>query len=147
MAYKSPETAKQYHHDLYQWCVERGVCAWCKKVYAEPGRVYCKGCTRRNKALIERRDPGHEQRNAYCRERRKRLKAEGLCIDCGKRQANEGRTRCPVCARKKRESDQVSRIGKRIKKRTSEGGGAADGESVIRQLTKQALRGRKGLKV
>ena len=47
----------------------------------------------------------------------------------------------------KRESDQVSRIGKRIKKRTSEGGGAADGESVIRQLTKQALRGRKGLKV
>lgn len=118
MAYKSQEEAKRYHRELYQWCVEHGVCAWCKKVYAEPGRVYCKGCTRKNKALIERRDPGHVKRVAYCQERRERLKASGLCIDCGKHPAIEGQTRCPSCARKKRESEQVCRIRKRIEKRS-----------------------------
>lgn len=121
MAYKSQEAVNRYHRDLYQWCVNHGVCAWCKKAYTEPGRIYCKSCTRRNKALIERRDPGHEKRKAYNRERRALLKAEGLCVDCGKRPAIEGQTRCPTCARKKRESEQVSRIRKRIEKRATKG--------------------------
>lgn len=63
------------------------------------------------------------KRNSYNRERRVRLKAEGLCIDCGKRQATEGQTRCPTCTRKKRESEQARRIRKRIEKKAMKQGG------------------------
>jgi hypothetical protein len=34
----------------------------------------------------------------YLRERRARLKAQGLCIRCGKRPAEAGKTRCRECA-------------------------------------------------
>lgn len=114
MAYRKREDILKYHRELYHWCVEHGICARCRTAYAEPGRVYCKSCARRDKAMSERRDPGGEARRACCRERRARLKAAGLCVGCGKRPPVEGQTRCAVCARKKRESDQVGRIRRRI---------------------------------
>ena len=123
MAYKSMEALKQYHRELYRWYVDRGICFYCKKAYAEPGRTYCKKCLQRKLAMNERRDPDRVKRNSYNRERRERLKAEGLCVDCGRRPAVEGQTRCPVCAQKKRESEQVSRIRKRIEKKAMKQGG------------------------
>lgn len=49
--------------------------------------------------------------------------AEGLCVNCGKRPAAEGITRCAKCNRAKRESEQVARIRNRIKARAGKGDG------------------------
>ena len=122
MAYKSPEDAKTYHRELYRWCVAHGVCAYCRTAYAEPGRVYCTRCAQRNRALLERRDPGRERRKSYNRQWKQKKMAEGLCVNCGTRPAEEGHTRCPACARKNRESDLVRRIRQRIEREAKKGG-------------------------
>ena len=114
----SPEAKarhRQYLLDLYRWYRDNGICTNCKRRYAEPGKTLCTDCKREKAAKADRRDPGREKRRDYNREWRKQKIAEGLCINCGKRDAVEGHTRCSICTRKKRESDQVRRIGKRIK--------------------------------
>ena len=116
MPIKSPEAIaknKAYHRDLRNWYKAAGICFVCKTRYCEPGRTQCKQCTQRIKARAEKRDPGRIARNAYCAARREALKARGICVDCGKREATEGRTRCGVCARKKSESQQAARIRKK----------------------------------
>jgi tRNA(Ile2) C34 agmatinyltransferase TiaS len=46
------------------------------------------------------------KRKAYSRERRERLKAAGLCVDCGGEKAAKGKTRCKKCEMKMKESRQ-----------------------------------------
>ena len=49
--------------------------------------------------------------NARCeRERSARLKAAGLCVTCGKREANPNATRCEVCQAKRRALQASYRI-------------------------------------
>ena len=67
--------------------------------------------------MQERRDPGRVKRNAYNRERKARLKEAGLCVECGKTKAVEGRTRCFTCERKIEESRQKWEIRQKIKSR------------------------------
>lgn len=98
----------------YRMYVESGICVICKTRYAEPGRTQCKDCTRRIAARADQRDPGRERRNAYCRERRQRLKAAGICVVCGQHKAQEGVTRCPACLRKERESHHAYEVRRRI---------------------------------
>ena len=116
MAYKFKEAANRYHRELYAWCTERGICAWCRKQWCAPGKIYCENCAKATKARAEIRDPGRVKRNAYNRERRATLKSAGICVECGKKPAWDGRTRCKRCTMKKRESEQVQRIKARIRK-------------------------------
>ena len=95
---------KALQREAYQWYKGSGVCVRCKKAYAEPGRTLCGRCKRIDAAQKDRCDPGRVRRNAYSIERRARLKAAGLCVDCGTARAVEGKTRCPVCERKMKES-------------------------------------------
>lgn len=49
--------------------------------------------------------------NARCEKRRNaRLKALGLCVTCGKREANPNATRCEVCQAKRRALQATYRI-------------------------------------
>lgn len=106
----------ELHRESYRWYTGNGICWRCKTAYAEPGRIYCKSCKRRIHAMQERRDPGRVKRNAYNAERRARLKAAGLCVECGKIKAVEGKTRCFTCERKIEESRQKWEITQKIKK-------------------------------
>lgn len=101
----------------YRWYVEHGICWGCKKTYAEAGRIYCRACASRVKAKRARNDPGGERNKAYTKAWRDRLRAEGLCIDCG-RQAKKGCVRCARCLKRGKEYNQVRRIRERIVKRT-----------------------------
>ncbi len=47
-----------------------------------------------------------ERNNAAKREYREDLKAHGICINCGQRDAVEGRTRCEVCREKEKKYRQ-----------------------------------------
>jgi hypothetical protein len=90
--------------EIYYWYKERGICPRCGCGIAEPGRVYCARCYQRIRNQKDRRDPGCVKRKAYSRERRERLKAAGLCVDCGKARAVEGRIRCQRCEERMKES-------------------------------------------
>lgn len=116
MAAKSPEARERYHkylRELYRWYKDHGICTYCKRVPAEPGRTQCKACTKRIKARRDRQDPGREKRNARTNAWRERMKAEGRCVNCGS-PAVPGRTHCKACAKKQKESSQVRQIRKRI---------------------------------
>lgn len=120
----SPEAKahhRQYLRERRAWYKEHGICICCLTNWAAPGRTQCEMCTKRIAERADQRDPGRVKRRAYNRERRNKLIAEGLCVNCGKRAALEGQTRCFTCARKRREAEQVYRIRKRIEKRTTRG--------------------------
>ena len=56
--------------------------------------------------------------NARCeRERSARLKAAGLCVTCGKREANPQATRCEVCQAKRRKPKVENSKGRHSWKR------------------------------
>lgn len=56
--------------------------------------------------------------NARCeRERSARLKAAGLCVTCGKREANPQATRCEVCQAKRRKPKVTEQKGRHLWKR------------------------------
>lgn len=113
MGAKSPEAvARQNASSLenYHMYREAGICPRCKQAFAEPGRVYCGPCKR---IIYHRRDindPGREKRNAYNRSYKARMKAAGLCVDCGKVPPRAGHTRCEACEKKMRESRRKWRI-------------------------------------
>ena len=100
----------------YNWYKNAGICPQCAKAYAEPGRVYCGPCYRHMRAVWERNDPGAVKRKSYNNARRARLKAAGICVDCGNAKAKGGKTRCGACERKMKESRQKYEIKKRLKR-------------------------------
>lgn len=105
---KKSEAAMRHNNEIrsemYYWYRAHGICPYCGVRDPEPGRVLCLPCKRRIKTLRERKDPGNVKHNEYGRERRARLKAAGLCVDCGKAKAEEGRTRCQRCEERMKES-------------------------------------------
>ena len=110
------ENKRSCQLEYYYWYKDHGICPRCKKRLPEPGRVYCKICKKLAKAQHQRRDPGFKKQYDYAKKRRDRLKAEGLCTDCGREKAREGFTRCAACAAKRAERSKISKIRARIKK-------------------------------
>lgn len=103
--------------ERYHWYKEAGICPRCCTRYSEPGMVYCKACYEKNRRKAAERDPTGKVKAQYMRERRARLKAEGICTDCAKRPAMEGKTRCKKCM----ERAQDSRIKYNVHQRTLKG--------------------------
>ena len=108
---------------LYHWYKAHGICPYCGTRYPEPGRVHCAQCLRRLLALRQRRDPGNEQHKKYNREYRERKKAAGLCVDCGKGKAMDGKTRCARCAERMDQSRTKYNILKRMDREAEEAKG------------------------
>jgi len=102
--------------ERYYWYKAAGICPRCLK-YSVPGMVYCADCYEKNRRHATEKDPDHAKKNAYAKERRAKLKAEGLCVDCGKRKAMDGRIRCAKC----HATAQDSRIKYKIHQRTLKG--------------------------
>ena len=116
---RSPESIEQrraYNREMYWWYRDHGICPNCRRAYSEPGRSLCKACARRQKALADRNDPGGVVRNEKLREWRAQKQAEGLCSQCGKNKAVEGRTYCAKCLKYFKEYQQVRRIRERIRR-------------------------------
>lgn len=108
------EKNRQQHKEEYMWYKSRGICPRCRTNYAEPGRVYCAGCCRRIIRRKDMLDPDRARRNQYSADRRQALKEQGMCVDCGRVKAAEGKTRCSACQRRSNESNRVYRIRQRI---------------------------------
>ena len=102
---------RQRNKDIYNWYKSKGICPRCKTQYAAPGRVHCEKCIVENRARV--RKFFGEYNATKCKERRERLKAQGLCVCCGK-PAVESRVLCVKCARRNAEAQQVKRIKNKI---------------------------------
>lgn len=96
------------NREEYAWFKEHRICPACRHAKAAPGRVLCDECLEKQRETdkIRRKNKDRAQANAYQKERRERLKANGICFRCGKRKAVSGKTMCYECAIKYRRWDR-----------------------------------------
>lgn len=105
---------KQEVKERYWFLKQRGLCTGCGRERAFNGRVLCPSCMERRAEDDAHRDREYLARKA--KERADRLRAAGICRDCGKRPVREGRTRCPECLRKNCLRTKQANARKRIRK-------------------------------
>lgn len=86
-----------------------GRCPICKRNESAPNHVLCllcmsdaseKNLRQRDKWTSERRMAESKRAVENKRKRRERRKAEGVCVECGKRPPKEGCIRCAICLHK-----------------------------------------------
>lgn len=99
------------NRENYNWYKSKGICPKCKKTWADPGHVYCRKCL--DIKAAETMKFGGEYNARKCKERRERLKEQGLCTCCAKK-AVPGKVLCEKCARRNAEAQQVRNMKKRI---------------------------------
>ena len=100
--------------ELRRFYTEHGICQNCGQEFAEPGHVRCKACAEIFREWKKRSDPDKSKQKQYRKQLLDFRRANGLCLDCGKKAA-DGRVRCINCLRKAKEAEQVRRIKKRIR--------------------------------
>lgn len=99
----------EYNKALYHARKEAGLCARCGKIPVRKCHVMCVQCeadiaewhyAKKAQLTPEEREAYLARERARNRVRRDRLKAQGLCIDCGKCPTEGGKLRCKACAAK-----------------------------------------------
>ena len=108
---------RERNREIYAWYKEHGICPRCKRTWAAPGRVCCEECLKEKR--IETMKFGGEYNARKCKERRERLKAQGLCVRCAKK-AEPGKVLCTKCARKNLEAQQVRLMRRRIARESAD---------------------------
>lgn len=98
----------QYYRELRRWYLDAGICYNCKTRSVVKGETRCLICKMDNRERCKacekkRSDESRREQNIKTNERKERLKAAGICVDCGKRTAENGRIRCGICLAKDRE--------------------------------------------
>ena len=111
----------------YQWYKAHHICVRCHQREAVKGQVACLDCRdkdreydRKRKAeSLAKESPEHKaERLRKAKERRERLKAQGLCIWCGKHKALSGKQHCLECGIKRRRTNRESKRRKADKSRS-----------------------------
>lgn len=108
--------------ERYHWYVSHGICPFCLND-AQPGRVRCAVCLEKNYASHQKHDANRteKQKSDYLqkhklhqREKRQRLKEQGICPVCMKRPVSIGFKSCIECRTK--EKQKTEREGKSYRK-------------------------------
>ena len=97
----------QYFRELRQWYIDAGICPTCHARPIIEGETRCLVCKMDNRERTARWQKGRSEeqkraQNALCNARKERLRAAGICVDCGKRPVETGRIRCGICLAKDR---------------------------------------------
>lgn len=93
----------------YYWYKEHHICVRCRNNKADVGRTCCAQCREEDNAYHNDRynymtKQQKERRSASNKELYAKRKAAGVCVSCGKRKAEAGKTRCTECAEKGRKA-------------------------------------------
>ena len=92
--------------NYYEYYKSIGRCPICKRNKSAPNHVLCLEClsdvsernrSQRDKWTPKRRKAESKRAVENKRKRKERRKAEGVCVECGKRTPKEGRIRCAIC--------------------------------------------------
>lgn len=114
----SPEALRrkrQRDRESREWYKAHGICPRCRHEWSKPGGVYCEECLRKNRETYKQFDA-----SGYAKQRREKLKALGLCVNCTK-PAVPGKVLCAVCARKNAETQQVTKLRRKLQKEAQHG--------------------------
>ena len=110
----------------YQWYKAHHICVRCHQREAVKGQVACLDCRdkdreydRKCKAESLAKETAEHKANRLrkMKERRERLKAQGLCIWCGKRKALSGKQQCLECYIKRKRANREYKKRKRNESR------------------------------
>ena len=76
-----------------------GLCVTCGREKAAKDRKQCRGCLlKASERYRQRTDEQRKRYNAKVSERYYRLKAEGICVACGRTKSRPGKIYCQECA-------------------------------------------------
>lgn len=102
--------------NYYDWYKSHGICPRCRKEDAAKGHVYCLNCLDEQALLQmelranlsdEKKADILKKQNESNKKRYARLKAEGICPNCGKRKARIGMVFCAYCGGKQAEAKKI----------------------------------------
>jgi NMD protein affecting ribosome stability and mRNA decay len=105
-----------------EYYMSRQRCIRCGKqdAYTMSGHQHCYECTEKNQEACKKTYyKHHEDRKKVMRERYERLKAEGMCVECGQKKARPGKVMCERCAYK---NNQNAKRWQLKKERSAENG-------------------------
>ena len=114
MPWKDKAKQQAACREIKAWYKAYGICPNCGRAWAEPGRVYCAACMRKDKLKPSRQTEGYNREK--CRARRERLIEKGLCARCGKRPPEPGHRACAKCLAAQRDSNRKAYIIRRIER-------------------------------
>ena len=119
------EYHREYNRETYYWRKEHQICVKCGREDAEPHKTFCAKCAEKNRHAGKRywADlPEEARKKAIQRtsERKRSLKAQGLCMRCG-RKAAKGKVYCIECLLKARRRNREQYDAKRVKTNFKEG--------------------------
>lgn len=97
---------RQFEKETNEWYSSKGICIVCHTENAQKGHKLCFRCLADKR---EKNKPDRRCRNQYVKERYKRLKENGICVVCGKKEATAG-VRCLECNIKNIKSDKERRL-------------------------------------
>lgn len=98
--------------EIYHFYKDAGICVDCHARDAVRGQTRCPDCRdRHNQYRRQRTEQEQEQRRKYQRERYESLKGSGLCVRCGKRPPESGKSSCTFCLRKQSQYRKNERFG------------------------------------
>lgn len=91
----------KYKYERYHWLKDHGFCVYCGKEKADEGYISCLLC----RMNIREKGDTHKTESAYhhrqwLKRRRDIMYAFGVCVVCGKRDAENGKTICVHCRKK-----------------------------------------------
>lgn len=105
----------KYYRELREWYINAGICYTCKRRPVVKGETRCLICKMDNREKCKvyaknRSDESRRKQNIKSNARKERLKALGMCVDCGKHTVESGRVRCGICLAKDRERHKQRNI-------------------------------------
>lgn len=119
------EYNRVYSREMYYWRKAHGICTNCGKEDAEPHKVLCAECAEKKQHTAKRYwddlpEEAREKAIQRVSTRRRSLKAQGLCVGCG-RKAAKGKAHCIECLLKARRNSRARRDAERVKTNFKEG--------------------------
>jgi len=116
---KCRELMKRKNKEYRDYYLSHGICPYCGAEKLFGTERSCPECRAKRVNSMEKSrkrqwDRVLEQTASSHRKKYHERKEQGLCVRCGKRQFESGRTVCMICLNKKRKYDQESRERKGI---------------------------------
>lgn len=99
---KCREKHRQQKKEDYEWYKAHGICTECRKEKAFGNKTLCAGCIEKKtleniKRYSENREDMLRKIKKAYKKRYSERKARGICVNCGKREAETGKVLCTRC--------------------------------------------------
>lgn len=118
-------TESERRKERYYWLKEHGICVCCGSEKADKGYTTCLVCRMDIREKGDTHSDLHKEKHKrWLKRRRDIMYAFGVCVTCGKRDAEIGSSMCGICKAKAKERAAKNRINMAILPRSMTDGHA-----------------------